>query len=313
MPLPLLPLIGAGVGLLGQGINAITNSSANRQDRDFQREMYNRQRQDSLADWAMQNSYNSPRAQMERLADAGLNPNLVYGSGATATSAPVRSAGTSSVRTQPAQFDLGSVLAQFMNLQMIQAQTDNVRAQKDERIASAALKREQSQLAEAMGTRTYADAERLKYNLDFERMMQSNSIERRDADLRKTRADIDYTVHADRRADIAQGMEQQRMRMSFMEIAQRIEESKARIGLTRSQEALAIQNVMNQPLVRQMLTANITARTLDGAFRQIEVDMAKQGYFKSDPIYQRTLQQAGDAANMVNGIVDKVLGALKKR
>ena len=37
----------------------------------------------------MNNAYNDPSAQMERLKQAGLNPNLVYGGGATTTaSAP---------------------------------------------------------------------------------------------------------------------------------------------------------------------------------------------------------------------------------
>lgn len=34
-----------------------------------------------LAMWNMTNAYNSPTAQMQRLKEAGLNPNLVYGSG----------------------------------------------------------------------------------------------------------------------------------------------------------------------------------------------------------------------------------------
>lgn len=37
--------------------------------------------------WQEMNAYNSPKAQMERFADAGLNPALVYGSGATTVAA----------------------------------------------------------------------------------------------------------------------------------------------------------------------------------------------------------------------------------
>lgn len=37
--------------------------------------------------WQEMNAYNHPRAQMERLAEAGLNPALVYGSGATTLAA----------------------------------------------------------------------------------------------------------------------------------------------------------------------------------------------------------------------------------
>lgn len=55
------------------------------QDRQFQyntqasQDEYNR----NLEMWHMQNEYNSPSAQMQRYVEAGLNPNLIYGSGAT--------------------------------------------------------------------------------------------------------------------------------------------------------------------------------------------------------------------------------------
>ena len=35
--------------------------------------------------WKMQNEYNLPKNQMKRLQDAGLNPNLIYGSGSANT------------------------------------------------------------------------------------------------------------------------------------------------------------------------------------------------------------------------------------
>lgn len=63
--------------------------------------LYKRQRADNRQDattayqrsidmWNMNNAYNDPSAQMERLKQAGLNPNMVYGGGATTTaSAPL--------------------------------------------------------------------------------------------------------------------------------------------------------------------------------------------------------------------------------
>jgi hypothetical protein len=35
-------------------------------------------RKNALADWNMQNAYNSPQQQMQRFKEAGLNPNLIY-------------------------------------------------------------------------------------------------------------------------------------------------------------------------------------------------------------------------------------------
>lgn len=86
-PLVTPAIIGAGANLLGGAANAITTNSMNAATRRYNERMYNRQTQDSLAFWEMQNSYNSPEAQMARLVKAGLNPQMVYGQGAVANSA----------------------------------------------------------------------------------------------------------------------------------------------------------------------------------------------------------------------------------
>ena len=62
-------------GLIGSlGASLISNRGAR-----------NRQRLADLQNikfWEMQNAYNTPKEQMKRLKDAGLNPNLIYGSNA---------------------------------------------------------------------------------------------------------------------------------------------------------------------------------------------------------------------------------------
>jgi len=74
-------LAGAGntmtSGLFGLASNLLTNRGAK-----------NRQRladQQNVKFWKMQNEYNTPANQMKRLKDAGLNPNLIYGSGSANT------------------------------------------------------------------------------------------------------------------------------------------------------------------------------------------------------------------------------------
>ena len=59
--------------------------------------------------WQRMNEYNAPSAQMSRLQEAGLNPNLVYGTGTVTgntssgmPSFPVPSVGTAQVGTLPA-------------------------------------------------------------------------------------------------------------------------------------------------------------------------------------------------------------------
>lgn len=88
--------LGTGIGTFNTGVNAITSGIfAGRQYK------YNKKLQDDAFNknvemWNMQNAYNAPSAQMQRLGDAGLNPNLVYGNGSvqnTSATAPTYQAG----------------------------------------------------------------------------------------------------------------------------------------------------------------------------------------------------------------------------
>ena len=47
--------------------------------------MLNRQFQNDVKMWNMQNEYNLPKNQMQRYQDAGLNPNLIYGEGSASS------------------------------------------------------------------------------------------------------------------------------------------------------------------------------------------------------------------------------------
>lgn len=81
--------------------------------------------------WNKLNEYNSPEAQMARLTKAGLNPNLVYGGGANAMSQgqiPRYQAPTAQFNYKP-ESDLVGFISAFQDMQVRQAQVDNLRAQ----------------------------------------------------------------------------------------------------------------------------------------------------------------------------------------
>lgn len=122
-----MSLLAAGIAtgaasLLGQGIGAYSAGRMNKRGERFARSMYDKQRQHAVDDWHMMNAYNDPSAQMQRLRDAGLNPNLVYGSGADATtSSTPRSAQSSQPKYETPKLDLGSVVMQGMQMKQLQA------------------------------------------------------------------------------------------------------------------------------------------------------------------------------------------------
>lgn len=91
------------------------------------RQTYERQLADNRENWRLENLYNSPQMQMERLKAAGLNPNLVYGNGAVATGGEV-SPTQHNVTEVPnplkgAVPPPGSVLGQMYDLRQQSAQT----------------------------------------------------------------------------------------------------------------------------------------------------------------------------------------------
>lgn len=81
--------------------------------------------------WNRANEYNAPSAQMQRLSSAGLNPNMVYGSGSvvgnTSTQTPKYQAYNPQYNNKPIQIpDLLGILGAFQDLKIKKAQTDNV-------------------------------------------------------------------------------------------------------------------------------------------------------------------------------------------
>lgn len=142
-----------GINSLNQGLNTAAQiayaSNTSKHDRAFTREMYEKQLQNARENWELQNQYNSPSAQMERLIAAGLNPNLVYGSGAVvgnSTSQP-SNASYNAGYSPRAKFDF-DMLSSFIALRQADAnlkstQLDNEYKQRtlDDRVVSqSALK-----------------------------------------------------------------------------------------------------------------------------------------------------------------------------
>lgn len=98
-------LLSAGSSLIGsiQGGKNIdkqiqAQQEENQKNREYNLMLANLQNQWNVEQWERENDYNDPSAQMSRLARAGLNPNLVYGNGATSLSAqsPTMTAGAPS-------------------------------------------------------------------------------------------------------------------------------------------------------------------------------------------------------------------------
>lgn len=128
--------VAAGASLLGQGVSAYSTGKMNKRAEKFSREMYSKQRADALSDWHMQNAYNDPSSQMQRMRDAGLNPNLMYGQGTVGNaSGDPRGANVTQPKFDAPQFDFGTVVQQAMATRQLQANIARTEAE-TERIQS---------------------------------------------------------------------------------------------------------------------------------------------------------------------------------
>ena len=100
--IPVICNIGLGVAsLIGGGISAVAGLFGGKKSNDAnvkvareynqgQMDLAKYQNEQNIKMWNMQNEYNTPAMQMQRMQEAGLNPNLMYGQGTTgnASSAP---------------------------------------------------------------------------------------------------------------------------------------------------------------------------------------------------------------------------------
>lgn len=128
----IMGILGGSLPFVGSAIQSFINARQQRMniDRSNQanRELAQYQYQKDVEMWNKANAYNAPEAQMQRLKNAGLNPNLVYGSGApgnTSAQLPKYNAPTQ-------RFDYESpvnpmaMLSAYQDMRLKQAQIDNV-------------------------------------------------------------------------------------------------------------------------------------------------------------------------------------------
>lgn len=276
MPAPLLAAgIAAGSQLASTAIGAAATGKQNRKSRAFSREMYDRQRRDSLADWAMQNEYNSPLAQMQRLRAAGLNPNLVYENGATHSAQPIRSSEAPSWRPVAADYSgignaAGAGIEAYYSVQEKQAQIDNLKTQNTVMFQDALLKAAQIVATNASTGKTKADTETSQYNLEYQKSIRDISVDALRASLEKTKADTTYTLDQNERAAAMQATNLQ----------------------------MAIENILTaranretNKVERARLLEAINGLKKDNELKQLDINLRKIGINPSDPTYQRIIGQ----------------------
>lgn len=106
--------------LIGAGVTWGKDAWQNKKNRELEAQ----RRKYDQAQWERQNRYNHPIEQMARLKEAGLNPNMIYGS---SPGSAVGNAGAIPAGQAP-DYSLTNPVTGFMNTKVQQAQSDNLKA-----------------------------------------------------------------------------------------------------------------------------------------------------------------------------------------
>lgn len=125
----------AGLGNIATTI--IQNKGTKKREQD--------RRNYDLEQWKRVNAYNHPLEQMRRLKEAGLNPNLIYGS---SPGSAVGNAGAIAAGQQP-DYSVRNPVTSFMDTRVKQAQSNNLKSQSNLNTANAMKSIEQSGLAKS--------------------------------------------------------------------------------------------------------------------------------------------------------------------
>lgn len=282
MPFPLVPLlIGAASLYAGHRANKKNRQEQERQndrDRQFNWDMYERQRRDATLDAESQNKYNAPIEQMNRLRQAGLNPNLVYGKGAENTAAMVRgSQGSNSSQPAPRVDNsyVSPALGQYFQTQNIQAQTDNLHANKT-------LLQKEAILKDASTAKIMQDTARGTFDLEQAQALRDDVIKAAQLGNLQTETNIELSIDKNAREELANSS-------SVKLTMQKILESKLD-QLLKSQEVSnnPQQRELIQKQIQQIETATKNLKT-EGFLKQIEAELRSQGLSPSDPMWARLL------------------------
>ena len=189
-------IIAGGASLLGSALGFGSQKKTNKANMElakYQNEWQSQENekayQRNLQMWNLQNEYNSPTQQMARLRSAGLNPNLVYGSGVTGNSAG------STPQYQPADIKraelspyrgwnqgLTDAVSNFLAFRSNRAQVENMEAQNS-------LIRQQTATEATRQANIAASTARSEFDLSQANRLKDVSVSMAEAQMSKAQHD----------------------------------------------------------------------------------------------------------------------------
>lgn len=194
---------GAISGLIGSLGNIFTGGMSARKQYKYQSKLMDKQNQQQIDFWKMNNEYNTPFSQRARLEQAGLNPDLMYGGSGSVTPSQMPGAASGSAPN----VDYGDTSGAFANgirlaqqASLIDAQVSKIEAENKLLAEQALSQAEQRELWKAQATDAWLRAEHqgiynrhanTRYFLENEERGLKNTLLGADVNSYETRLRLD--------------------------------------------------------------------------------------------------------------------------
>jgi len=183
--------------LFNIGSQALTNAKNRRQDE----KMFNWANDTYLTNWGLENEYNSPKNQMKRLKEAGINSHLAFaGGGVSNQASSIGSASPKPGSAEAPSVDAGlfsKIFMNFVDLEQKRADIDLIKAQTDTAKQDVVLRTIQGQTAGF-------DLGQKKALAPGQLTAQQLSNRKTEMEIGKIGADTKYTIDQNDRAKILQ-------------------------------------------------------------------------------------------------------------
>lgn len=193
-------MVSGAIGTIG---NFFTGGASARKQYRYQSKLMDKQNQQQIDFWKMNNEYNTPFAQRARLEQAGLNPDLMYGGSGSVTSSQMPGAASGSAPN----VDYGDTSGAFANgirlaqqASLIDAQVSKIEAENNLLAEQALSQAEQRELWKAQATDAWLRAEHqgiynrhanTRYFLENEERGLKNTLLGADVNSYETRLRLD--------------------------------------------------------------------------------------------------------------------------
>lgn len=262
---------GAISGAIGAIGNLFTGGMSARKQYKYQSKLMDKQNQQQIDFWKMNNDYNTPFAQRARLEQAGLNPDLMYGGSGSVTPSQMPGAASGSAPN----VDYGDTSGAFANgirlaqqASLIDAQVSKIEAENKLLAEQALSQAEQRELWKAQATDAWMRAEHqgiynrhanTRYFLENEERGLRNTLLGADVNSYETRLRLDQQRVAN---------DNMRAKVQVLQLGLNEKKLKADMAKIRAEVAeILSRSKVNDAQVRKIVADSIETELLNSYYQ----------------------------------------------